>query len=313
MIAAAARLGEALCAALHALDAPGRSFAQVDASLAALDAAAKAAPAGAPLGDAALRRLRSSLETAPNPRQARLRLEVAHTVCTNALPRSLQLAAAPGIAAALAALLCRWPGEECVVAAAAAVLGELLSVDADRSSPAPAVFAAALLAAPSDAAGALLAAAGGAAPPARRAAQRAALAALSSLLLRAATSGAPPADGGAFGAAAGASAGRRPALVAALGSSEVEACENAPLYARPEFATEGAADEWDPASALRSYAAAAAQHPRLYSLTLTHQLRQAREAAGGGGGGGGAAGGAEHAEYPAGGEQQAASFWDEII
>lgn len=46
------------------------------------------------------------------------------------------------------------------------------------------------------------------------------------------------------------------------------------LFTRPDLAMEGSAEEWDPASALRSYTAAAAQHPRLYNINLSNQLRQ---------------------------------------
>ncbi|KIZ00701.1 hypothetical protein MNEG_7261 [Monoraphidium neglectum] len=72
---------------------------------------------------------------------------------------------------------------------------------------------------------------------------------------------------------------------------------------------EGSAKDWDPASALRSYAAAAAQHPRLYTLTLSHQLRQqyasAAEAA---------AAADEHAAAALDQHQAATrSFWDEIL
>ncbi|KAI8470199.1 MAG: hypothetical protein J3K34DRAFT_510809 [Monoraphidium minutum] len=204
-------LGAALCAALDAFASPGCGAERAHALLSALAAAAAAAAPGAALRAGHVRRLHLGLAGAASPKQALWLVRAAEVLCSSMVAwcrqrtRNLQpvpwwvvltqpytprrqsrkprqIAAAPGMAPALAALLCRWPAEACA-AAAADLVARFTPPGEPGACPESRAFAAALLAAPCDAAGALLAmaaAAGAARRP--RAAAAAPFLALANLL-----------------------------------------------------------------------------------------------------------------------------------
>ncbi|KAI8470849.1 MAG: hypothetical protein J3K34DRAFT_458659 [Monoraphidium minutum] len=165
-MASSEALNRALAAALDAIEYPGCSAERADARLRELAAAAAAAPPNAELGGggAAARRLQAGLAAAASPEQASRLLRAAELLCENQRDtppgeRCLQLAAAPGMGAALAALLARWPAEECTVQAAVVLGNCLLNLDTDGSgdgSAESAALAAGVLPAPHDVAGTLI-------------------------------------------------------------------------------------------------------------------------------------------------------------
>ncbi|KAI8465532.1 MAG: hypothetical protein J3K34DRAFT_487445 [Monoraphidium minutum] len=165
---------------MDALRQQASSKAQANTHLAGLGATAAiaAAPLQYALCDATVSGLQRALAlSVAAPRQASYLLRTAETLCVN--PRWLmQLAAAPGMAAALAALLqvtrCK--------SRAAVVIAELLQATDHQGHTAAYPFAAALLAAPGDAAGALLAVAAGAADARARGAALGTLQSIGALL-----------------------------------------------------------------------------------------------------------------------------------
>jgi hypothetical protein len=115
-----------------------------------------------------------------------------------------------------------------------------------------------------------------------------------------------PAPRTARGAPAAAAARRRRCKAAAARYTQ------APLYARPDLAVEGRAEEFDAVAALRSYTAAAASHPRFYSMHLAADLRaQSAELAAAAAAGGA---GADAADAAAAARATASpAVWEEIL
>ncbi|KAI8472886.1 MAG: hypothetical protein J3K34DRAFT_519422 [Monoraphidium minutum] len=169
-----AAFDSALGAALDAFAAPGCSTQEVGRINRALHAAAVVAAGRASVSGARLRRLQECLAMASDPSQAQFLITTALIIA--GIPDGcLQIAATPGIAAALAALLQCWPAEACAGTAADLLSTLMAALASDQDYSEHRKFATALLAAPGDAVGALLAVAAGAAdnaldaPEARRA------------------------------------------------------------------------------------------------------------------------------------------------